>query len=175
MKKLLAFFLLTISAYGSITFEPYLGMSTGGEFEEDGIESLFQGPSYGLKFGAQYTYYFIGFDYRLSAFAADSKKSPSKFEDRTLNNEQYFLYFGYDFPAPFKLWAGAALGGKASVGDFEYTEGSGYLLGAAFTGLPIVSINIEWVSWAYDKVDPGSSTDLEGSHLLFSLSTPVKF
>lgn len=175
MKKLLCLIFLCSSAYGSFLFEPYGGTTFSGTLEESNTDALFTGASFGAKLGVQYTYFFAGFDYRIGRFSVDAKEDDTTLEDDTLNNEQYFLFVGYEFPMWFRAWGGLALGGYASSNDRKFREGNGALVGLGYKGLPWVSVNLEYVTWGYDKVDPGSDSDLKGQHFLFSLSLPINF
>lgn len=172
MKKLLVLFIISFSTYGSVLFEPYVGMTFGGELEQGSSESSFDGASYGAKFGAQYMGLYGGFDYRLGNFTTNDD---SVLADETLNAEIYYAFLGYEFPAFFKVWAGLGIGGRANSDDLEFSEGSGSLIGFGYKGLPLVALNLEFVNWKYDKVDPGGDTDLEGSNFLLSVSVPINF
>lgn len=175
MLKLLVLFIFTIPAYGSLLLEPYVALSIGGGFEDDSEEGDYSGTSYGAKFGFQHTYFFGGFDYRLGVFDLEADSSGYSLDGKSFNNEQYFLFAGLDLPTFFRVWGGLAVGGRADSGDFEFTEGGGALLGAGYKGFQVISLNLEYVAWNYGKVDPGSDSELEGSHILFSLSTPIRF
>lgn len=173
MKKLLAIFIFTYAAYGSILFEPYVGLTIEGKVDEDGIDGNFYGNSFGARLGAQYLYVFGGFDYRVGRYSVDSDEN-TILEDDTLNNERYYAFVGYEFPMFFKVWAGAALGGVARAENVEYEDGGGYVVGVGYKGLPIINLNLEYESWDYGKSDPDVG-ELEGNHILFSLSTPINF
>lgn len=175
MIKLLTLFFISFSAWGSILFEPYFGLSISGELEESSTDAQFYGPSYGLKFGAQYMGLFGGFDYRLGTFSVDASEAGTTLEDETLDAEIYYGFIGYEFPAFFKVWAGLGVGGKAQAPGLDFSEGSGSLLGLGYKGFPLVSINIEYMTFKYDEVDPGDESDLEGQNILASISVPINF
>ncbi|MCO4756005.1 MAG: hypothetical protein KC478_16105 [Bacteriovoracaceae bacterium] len=175
MIKLLTLFLISFSSWGSVLFEPYYGMSFSGELEESSTEALFTGPSYGAKFGAQYMGLFGGFDYRLGTFSVDAKEEGTSLEDETLDLEMYYAFVGYEFPAFFKVWAGLGIGGGADSPGLEFSDASGSLLGVGYKGFPVISLNLEYMSWKYDEVDPGSESDLEGQNFLVSVSIPINF
>ncbi|MEX0799491.1 MAG: hypothetical protein WD025_08595 [Bacteriovoracaceae bacterium] len=175
MKKLLVLFIISFSTYGSVLFEPYVGMTFSGDVEESGEDGVFEGPGYGVKLGAQYQGLYGGFDYRLGSYTLDMDGDASKLEDKTLSSEIYYAFVGYEFPAFFKVWAGLGIGGRANSNEFEFTEGSGSLIGVGYKGLRLVSLNFEFNNWKYGKVDPGGDSDLEGSNFLFSVSVPINF
>tara|TARA_Y100000780_G_scaffold232578_1_gene267181 strand:+ start:40893 stop:41420 length:528 start_codon:yes stop_codon:yes gene_type:complete len=175
MFKLLTLFFISFSAWGSILFEPYFGLSVSGELEESSTDAQFYGPGYGIKFGAQYLNLFGGIDYRIGTFSVDATEAGTTLEDETLDTETYYAFVGYEFPAFFKVWAGLGVGGDASAPGLEFSEGSGSVLGVGYKGFPIISLNLEYMTFKYDEVEPGDDSDLEGQNLLFSVSVPINF
>lgn len=174
MKKLLALIICALPAYGSILFEPYAGLAALGTFEQDSVEGDFTGFSYGAKIGFQHLYLYGGLDYRLGNYQMTSDSGSHYLDDESFSHEQYFAFLGVDLPSPLKFWAGMAVGGDSSADTTDFGDGAGTLIGVGFKTLQVVSLNLEYMSWSYDEIDPGGGS-LEASQIVFSLSTPIRF
>ena len=96
------------------------------------------------------------------------------------------LFVGYNLPVMLRAWAAYYLSTSielqsgAAVGD-EY-NGKGYGLGLGFTGLPFVSLNLEYRMMTFDELkdkSAGSTSTLSGTNeidynqLMLSVSLPL--
>lgn len=191
MKRILiAFlFLLSTSAYAGLLIEPYLGFSIGsGEDGENPKTEYSQNtPLYGARLGYQVLGFMAGLDY--------SKGMESEFENKVTGGtttkpdatqQTFGIFVGYNLPIMLRAWVSYNFASKisiesgADVGD-EF-KGGGYALGVGFTGLPFVSLNLEYRMNTFDEyktASTGVTSALNGAgevdynQILLSVSLPV--
>lgn len=176
MKKsilILLFFSFILSgARASLLIDPYFGMVFNGKADSSGAESDYSGTSYGARIGYQNLGLFLGLDYRMAAYKMDGDF------DFDLDSTTYAAFIGYEFPVMIRVWGEYVIGGEGSADNVDYSGASGTILGVGYTGLPLVSLNLEMANWKYDTYKAGSiegDTDLGGSHILLSVSLPLTF
>ena len=81
-------------------------------------------------------------------------------------------------------------GTTESASDSVEIEGKGYALGAGFTGLPFVAVNLEYRAITYDKIKQRNGTtvtlpysiagtavmnEIEAKDIVLSVSLPLDF
>ena len=178
------------TAKAGILIEPYAGYATGSS--ETKIGAGLGGTTYkhdtsGLGFGARlgYTLPLVWFalDYSM-ANGAKSKAKSTGATDADVDSTTLAAVVGVKVPF-FRAWAGYSPMHSANVkGNGVETKFDGTLLkvGAGFTGLPFVSINLEYRMMEFKKYSQsGTSADLsssglyesaKGSDFLLSVSVP---
>jgi hypothetical protein len=80
----------------------------------------------------------------------------------------------------FRFWAGYIFSSqlKLETDGLEGTEkGSGFKLGAGWTALPLLSINLEYLMLKYDEMDYDDfqNTNRKTNAVLLSVSMPLVF
>lgn len=190
MKKLLSsvaiFLTVSMSANALIHVEPYLGYKLGSG--EDSVAPIteydFKTTTLGARLGVTTLGFMGGIDYSLAS--GDWESTTGSTTTKVDSSQKMFgLFAGYEFPILLRAWATYFMDVKQEVksgannGD-EY-KGNGIGLGVGYTGLPFVSLNLEYRSYSYDERDnaDGSKTTLSGSsaidntEYILSVSLPL--
>lgn len=176
MKKIfiLLTFILSFSTHASLLLEPWAGgnlskFDYGDNRENGGGYALggrlgFQGA--GLQAGLDLA--FINTDLDKDFYSEDFR--------------QYHLspFIGYRFPILLKVYGGVtAARAKTKISsnshELEAKKGWGYLLGAGFTLLPLLDLNLEYREGTYGQVmDNGTEVDSSAQYrnILATLSIP---
>jgi hypothetical protein len=190
-------FLFSVSAKAGFLVEPYLGYSFGSEsydLTNSGVlNGKYEFSHNGYRAGARLGYQFLGFmggiDYGIGSYGRSVDSLPSGVtttaEDESFN--QFGIFAGYELPILFRFWATYYVSANWE-GDNTKDEdsGSGFGLGAGFTGLPFVSLNLEYKSFTIDETKDGAdgsvtkyptSTTSEPSvsEIVLSVSLPLDF
>ena len=170
------------SAQAGLTIEPFLGTSVSGELKSDAPDSLVGSGTdlSSLTYGARLGYGMLGFsgglEYRMGTGEIDDNGTKSDNKTTTLG-----LYAGYNFPILVRAWVGYSLSHKVTVeqstgGDVDLT-GTNMSVGVGFTGLPFVSINVEYHMVEFDEMEQaGTKTDLtstDGNLIMVTVSAPL--
>ncbi len=181
MKKLLAVFgfsalMLSASVSQAIYIEPYLGIYGVGTSKmtlPSVKDSELTGSlGLGLRFGYSLMGIAFGVDYDTSTI--DSKDTGGTTIKVKTNNLGVFA--SVDVPVlPVRAYATYVLDAKntpdGSTSDFK---GKGFKIGAGFTGLPFVVINLDYYMIKYDDV-AGVTSDLDSKMAVLSVSLPLNF
>lgn len=203
-KNFLLLFFLSIFVFSGTTragvlIEPYLGYSLNGDGDMNitgnSFESSYSSPTIGGRLGYSILGLMFGLDYSTQSFDLENKLASinTTFED-SVKKSQLGVFVGYDLPVLLRVWGTYFISGDLSGQDpnsssnfidnrYEFTDGSGYALGAGFTGLPFVSVNLEYRTMEYDTfefdgIDVTSSSmreKLNLSEILLSVSLPLDF
>lgn len=163
--------------------EPYVGYA----FSGGGDDTTVTGPMAGLRTGLTFP---LGLQVGAEYFRT-SQNLEVDGSDTDVDYEQSGVgaFVGFDAPVlPIRFWGTYFFDSEVELdpsigipGLFtldKYTEGSGYKVGVGFTGLPFLSINLEWQSIAYDAVEiNGTSVDItdggDFETILLSVSLPL--
>ena len=186
-------FSINNSSMAGVLLEPYLGFSLIGDGDSK-VTNIDQDHSYSaITLGGRVGYTFLGFmgglDYSYETHDIKSKSSVETAKDG-INRNQLGLFVGYNLPILVRVWGTyfihAGVEGKDNVSessqflskDNKLESGSGIALGAGFTGLPFVSINLEYRKFDFDKLTTKGVTDnsYKGTSLsefLLSVSLPL--
>lgn len=183
---------VTNSAFAGFLIEPYLGYSLNGKGDVSALStnysSEYSSLTYGGRIGYSYLGLMAGIDYSLQNPELESSASGTTYKDEIKKN-QLGLFVGYKFPIMLRAWAtyflNAEFKGTQSSGTHfienidKFEDGSGYALGVGYTGLPFLSINLEYRAIEYDKwksdgADVTSVTEkMNLNEILLSLSVPL--
>ena len=159
-------FIFTSSAQAGFLIEPYLSYSFGSQ-DGSSTDTNFNGPGYGARLGYQFLGFMAGADYSIQSLNFDDDG----------DKKQLGLFAGYDAPILFRVWGTYFLNGSIEFdSNSELDGGSGYALGAGYTGLPFVSLNVEYRVMNYDEASAANVTntvDIETKEILFSVSLPL--
>ena len=186
MKRLLiaSLFLFASSAQAGFLLEPYAGLSFGSGENSATIKTEYDynAPMLGARAGYQYLGLMFGLDYSMGM----DQKTAGSTVTADVSQSTLGLFVGYNLPVMLRAWAAYYLNTSleveagTSVGD-EF-NGKGYGLGVGFTGLPFVSLNLEYRMMTFDEYkdkSAGSTATLSGAseidfnQILLSVSLPL--
>jgi hypothetical protein len=176
MKQILYALLLTFSfagtAHADLLLEPYLGYDTG-KVEQGGTSEDLNGVSYGARIGFQRLGFMIGGDVKSGKWKYHS--SPSL----DVTPQELGVFVGYNFPVMLRVYGVYNFDSQnkyeISSGDLKY-EGTGFKLGVGFTGLPFVSINLEYSNSTFDELNGRDMTnDMTSKMYGINVSLPLTF
>lgn len=191
MKKiLLALITLSFHAHADLLIEPFVGVHLVGSVENgDSFDSTDtdSATTVGAKVGyASLVGFQAGVDYRIMNHSFDPDESG--YGDFEYTHNLMYAFIGYQFPVLFRIYVGVRVMGEGeALGNLSGSElklesdgMTSTLFGFSYTGLPLLAINLEVVSYAwtdqertYGGVTTTGSSDFEGSHYLLSLSLPL--
>lgn len=179
MKKLLAVVALTLGfvsvSQASVMVEPYLG------YEFGKIKDAFQGDVKATNLGLRLAYktpvmLWVGVDgtYGLTGtYDPDASGQPSGDFNRKTT---VYGTLGIDLPILLRAWLGYSLVDDVDTGSGGTLKGDSMKLGLGFTGLPFVSLNLEYIKDEYKEIDGTSlSPKPKGETYMFSVSLPLYF
>ena len=177
------------SAQAGVLIEPMIGYQFGSADEAvtgGSAEHSYSDAFFGARLGYQQLGLMAGLDYRISSFVDERDYSGSK-QKNDVKESKFGFFVGYNLPILLRAWVGYyfsvsqedddARGGN--LGDER--NGSGPGIGLGFTGLPFISINLEYHSFALDEyknVSAGTTTngsDYDVKEFLLSVSLPLDF
>lgn len=164
------FFAVTSNVQASLLVEPLIGYNFNGKL---GSASQGTGASFGGRLGYQNLGLQLGLDYLRSTLEYDRNwTNNAEFE-----TNEYAAFIGYKFPILFRVYAAYIFSATGEVGSTKATDGTGTKLGASFSGLPFVNLNLEYRTGTFDKVTTlGINTGkADFSALLLSVSLPLTF
>lgn len=188
----LSFFALSNSQAG-IHIEPYIGYSLAGSgdstYGTTKYDHSYSSPTIGGRLGYGMLGFMAGLDYSMQSFDLKSEVGSTEYKDG-VSKSQLGIFVGYNLPLLIRVWGTYFLSSKLEGDDAvkanqlidnrdEYSDGGGYALGVGFTGLPFVSINLEYRTLEYDKYElSGASVanyneKLDLSEILLSVSLPL--
>lgn len=204
MKKLIIASLmvigLTTQAHAGLLIEPYLGYIFSGETTETGAGASafnykydYSGINYGGRLGYSTFGLQFGLDYNMASYDYETTNATTKLKD-AYDFTAFGAFVGFKFPVFLRVWGtyffnaelkdtDSGTGGVYSPSGAKF-EGSGFGLGAGFTGLPFVNINLEYRSFTYDEGTTSDGTKItlpnttygvgkhDASEMILSLSVP---
>ncbi len=177
MKKLLVAMALMLGfsgvAHANIMIEPYLGYDMGKTTSPDGKTS-------GAVLGARLAYkapvmFWIGLD---GAFESGGKFKPDSGSDADFDRTTLYGVVGIDLPILFRVWAGYGFSDEFKFKSPYDSKSSGnnFKLGLGFTGLPFVSLNVEYIKATSTGGDFHTAyPDYKDETVLLSVSLPLVF
>lgn len=190
MKKILCLFLIlsASSAQAGFLIEPYLGYSIGSGENSASVKTEYDqnSPFLGARLGYQTLGLMFGIDYTMGSESDFETKSGTTTFKQDADQSTFGLFVGYNLPVMLRAWAAYYMSTSieiqsgASIGD-EY-NGSGYGLGVGFTGLPFVSLNLEYRMMTFDEFKDNSSglkstlsgnSEIDYNQVMLSVSLPL--
>jgi len=171
--------------HAGVLVEPYVGYAIGSaEFSNADWDYKTIQP--GARLGYQFMGLMAGVDYSTAKFDLDFEHkttgATATFSD--FKKTQLGVFVGYNLPVLLRVWGTYFLNAEAEYpgdgqanSDFKY-NGGGYGLGAGFTALPFLSINLEYRMYKYDEAEQGGITaalaeELEFNEIFLSVSLPL--
>jgi hypothetical protein len=154
---LVSLFTFANTASASFLVEPYLGYQLGSG-DRGTTDFSYNAPTYGARVGYQMLGFMGGIDYSLSSFDLESENTVTNAKSESaFKKNQLGVFAGYDFPILLRAWATYYVSAKLENDVATPTEysGGGYALGVGFSGLPFVSLNVEYKTFSYDEAQVG--------------------
>jgi hypothetical protein len=179
----------SLSANAGFLVEPYLGykMGSGDRSTNPTTDIDYSSPTFGARLGYQFLGLMAGVDYSLASFDLTQEQSGSSDTVNSMKQSTFGLFVGYDFPILLRAWGAMYFDSNLEDDDSRNSNlgdefgGDGYGLGVGFTGLPFVSINLEYRSLSYDDFTDASNSANDGtlanpydvSEIILSVSLPL--
>lgn len=191
--SLISLLVFSSTANAGLLIEPYLGYSLMGDGDSQigttTYDHSYGTPTLGGRLGGTYLGFMAGLDYSMQTFDLKSEVGSTEYKDGVKKN-QLGLFVGYELPILLRVWGTYFLSGSLEGDDTaagtqfinkngEYSSGGGYALGVGFTGLPFVSLNLEYRTMEYDKYELNGQNvatyneKLNLNEILLSVSLPL--
>lgn len=179
MKKfaiLLAMVLAAPIARADLLLEPFLGYYTG-ELETTSAGTTSTSDTDGMGLGARIGYQqlglMVGGEFMTGKWKDDSNPS-NDVTPTTLG-----VFIGYNFPVLLRVWGTYNIQTKTKVeggGTSNDLEGDSLKLAVGTTILPLVSINLEYITSTFDEADGNTlSPEWKAKMYGLSVSLPLTF
>jgi hypothetical protein len=167
MRKLLVLAVLIVSTSAhALIIEPYTGILASGEYKSGTTELDVSGAIAGARLGfGLLPLLEIGVEAQGKAFKTESPDVP-------LNGLDTGIFVMYEAPVLLRIWYTHFVSAELNNGVANQFEGDGYKIGIGYTGLPLLSINLEMHSYSYDKLN-GAATDTTVDATALSISLPL--
>lgn len=165
--------LTSFSAKASLLIEPHLGYNIYGNADYGTTTTKYNGAQYGARLGFQQLGLMAGLDYTHSAFTYKMTIPGFSEFSQDQKRDQIGIFAGYNFPILLRAWVGYYFSDKTKAADSTFLKGSGTELGLGFTGLPFLSINLQYRMSTYDEDEEGTlSPELDTKEIVLGISAP---
>ncbi|MBP9674868.1 MAG: hypothetical protein KBD63_07195 [Bacteriovoracaceae bacterium] len=184
MKKIILCLLLTssLSHAVGILLDPSLGYLLGNTNELNADRS-YNGINLGIKAAAtfEFTPKFFVFGGLDGTYGSTNREAGGGFSEASYDEKNFGLVVGLMTPFMLRGWATYIFSSDFEDAVGNSYKGNGFRLGVGFTGLPIVSLNLEYQRLNYDEKQFGAtktrsalsgSNQLDTSAVVFSVSIP---
>jgi hypothetical protein len=118
---------------------------------------------------------------------ASGKFKGNSVSNGDLSGTHIYADVGYDFPVLLRIWMGYGLSNATKAeydgggGSLELSDGTNLKFGVGFTPLPLISLNIEYLTHDYAKYKTGTTSgktaDVYDAHketgIMLSVSLPL--
>lgn len=191
MKRRLAVLMAVIGfatiAQAGILIEPFLGYRYGTLNKQTVSSSTeytdtLDGIDYGLRLGYKFLMPWVALEYELnSGVGKNGIPSASGGADYNYKTSAVAAVFGIDLPVMFRFWAGYGIQsnmtiiGNGSSVDNKF-KGTHAKIGVGYKGLPLVSLNLEYIMNQYTKHDAGAGAGdvgIDTNYKTFNYNTLV--
>lgn len=192
--SLFTLLLFTSHSFAGVLIEPFLGFGIGsGEYVSGSqtADNKYTGPQMGARLGYSFLGFMGGLEYRKTSGSLSYDKHSgggvwaNSGTDQDYSGTEIGAFVGYDFPILVRAYAGYTFNTKwefdnngAWIGAAsDELSGNTTTLGVGFTGLPFVSLNVEFrmVSLdTYKDVSAGTETaaDYSSNEVVLGVSLP---
>ena len=176
---------VTSAQAGGLIIEPFVGYTVSGEFDAEtdlnGKGSI-TGPSLGARVGYGLLGFTFGLEY-ITNLEREIDNDVAGVEDFDFESTGLGVYAAFDFPillrvyAGYSFWYEGSTTGNTSGVKTDLEDGSGLTLGVGYTGLPFVSINLEYRTYSFDTaVQNGVESNLstaDADQIMLGVSLPL--
>lgn len=176
MKKLLAVYAICMGfvsvSQAGLLVEPYLGYETGTTQNSSG---KLDGSQLGLRLA--YTapvMFWAGID---ATTGISATVKPDVGSSEGVKRTTLAGVVGMDFPILVRAWVAYGFSNELKTETSNSKlKGSSYKVGVGFTGLPLVSLNLEYLSESFNDVDGVTlSPEFKNNSYVLSVSLPWEF
>ncbi|WP_415061616.1 outer membrane beta-barrel protein [Bdellovibrio sp.] len=181
MKKLLAVFALVLGftsvSQAGLLLEPYIGYEMGTAKSDSGGD----GKTEAVNVGGRIAYtlpvmFWLGVDANVGT---SGKYKPDTGTDVDTKRTSLSAVVGMDFPILLRAWLAYGFVNEIKFDDAfdSKVKGSNVKVGVGFTGLPFVSLNVEYIKDDFKDVDTNlgsGTTDLKHDSVMLSVSLPFE-
>lgn len=175
------FTLITLSTQAGVLIEPHFGYVLSGNADRGTDKTKFNGPEYGARLGAQKYGLMGGLDYTHSSFTYKTTAGSIGNDDK--KHDQVGAFIGYKFPILVRIWGTYYFYDKttqtangANENSGYWTKGHGSELGVGYTGLPFLSVNLQYRQTNHDT-QSGTNSSLnptwKTSEVVLGISIPL--
>lgn len=160
------------TASADILLEPYLGYYMG-KYKASSSTDM-SGLGYGARVGYQQLGFMVGLDYMTGKWTDKAKPS------NDVTPSSFGVFVGYNFPILLRVYGAYGFSNSLKFeqgGSTAKNEGTPRIkLGVGYTALPLVAINLEYITGTYDEVNGRSrTTDLTETTYGVNVSVPFAF
>jgi len=152
-------------SHASFLLEPYLGYHFG-TMDWGSSDDTAKGPTFGGRVGFSQLGLQFGADYMGGNWEID--RSPS-FKGSASN---LGIFVGYDFPVLFRAYATYFF--DAELKDTSKYEGNLIRFGVGLSPVPLIDINLEYMTATYDK-NNGNSLGTNAKLNMFGVTVSIPF
>jgi len=176
----LSLFVVSFSANAGLLVEPTLGYMISGEYDSGGTTKPdIGGMMYGARAGYGMMGFHVGAEYTMASLTYEANSTETDYKGSYMG-----AFVSYEFPVMLRAWATYYFSAKheldETVAAGSVYAGSGMGFGVGFTGLPFISINLEYRTLTFDEledaVSPLSNGTLNPEHdataFILSVSAP---
>lgn len=165
--------LTSFSAKASLLIEPHLGFNIHGNADYGTETTKYNGAQYGARLGFQQLGLMAGLDFTHSAFTYKTTSPGVAEVSQDQKRDQIGIFAGYNFPILLRAWVGYYFSDKTTASDNTFSKGSGTELGLGFTGLPFLSINLQYRMSTYDESQAGAiNPEFDTKEIVLGISAP---
>ena len=177
MKKLLLAMIITVSASAGLLVEPYLGYEIGSG-EAGSTDYTFNTSVLGGRVGYTMLGLMGGIDYSLGMESDLEGKTGGVTGKTKYSQDSLGLFVGYELPILLRAWAtyylSTNLERQEGTDKGKEYSGDGLGLGVGFTGLPFVSLNLEYRMMSYDEYDGTAlANKIDMNFVMVGVSLPL--
>ncbi|MGE5086816.1 MAG: hypothetical protein ACM3MG_10985 [Bacillota bacterium] len=166
------------AAHAGVMIEPYLGYEMG----SSSGGSLDAKTSF-TNFGARLAWrapvmFWLGLDANIGM---SGKIKPDTGSDFDSKRTTYYAVAGIDLPILLRGWVGYGFSNTFKNEDVTNSKWTGKTtkIGVGFTGLPFISLNLEYLKDTVDKIESdlgtNNSPNVDHSSYMLSVSLPLNF
>jgi hypothetical protein len=163
--------LLSAQAHAGIYIEPYLGYEMG-TYKGSGINKEIDGSGYGLRLGYSVPMLVLGLEYGMGTLSWEAKNDSTdtgKYEYKDLG-----AFVQVNLPILLSARLGYVFDTQMDVkGGTDKREGTGIKAGLAFRFIPFLHVNLDYITYNYDKLNSNTTIDTDRSTLMLGLGLPV--
>ena len=170
----------TLTSHAGFLVEPFFGYALSGSSSgsidvgagDQDQDATLSGTSYGARLGYGLPLGLgFGIEYAMGATSSKVDDETTSFTDTNMG-----AFVSHDFPILLRAWL-TYYTTMASKSDDGTSTGNGMKIGIGYTGLPFVSVNVEYVTSAFTESDQDlvESLDIKGAMTFLSISAPFDF
>ncbi|MDZ4662222.1 MAG: hypothetical protein SGJ18_11455 [Pseudomonadota bacterium] len=174
--------LLAASVSQAVYIDPYFGflvastVSTEVPSTPSTSEGDISGSGIGLRLGWSFVGLAVGVDYQMTSTTEKQTAGSAVGQETKSKVTNLGIFADYELPIlPLRVYGAYILDSTIdpeTAGSAD-TKGSGIKIGAGFTGLPFVAINLDYSTLKYDESSPASAVAFESNAKIVMLSVSL--